>query len=135
MGEIIRDNLAHIDRLGLCHRVDEICAVCGKSFYRTSEHIYRHNRYGKDLFECSWTCYREMCRRIDREGGKHSRKKEKKSSNAQNRIEFCQEKIRHYTAKANGSPPSSRKRKNARDQVKVWKEKLEEAKRNEGRNT
>lgn len=68
-----KDNLCHIDRLGLARRTEDKCSVCGKTFYRTVEHVYKHYRKGREVFECSWTCYREMERKIEQEGGKRSK--------------------------------------------------------------
>ena len=128
-----RDNLAHIDRLGLARRTQDKCAVCGQAFYRTMEHVYKHNRRGKELFECSWTCFREMERRIEREGGKHSRVvfadysgDEEVKKEAVSRVEFCRAKIAHYRQIYETTKEKSAKG-NAKSLLKVWQEKLKDA--------
>lgn len=133
-----RDNLAHIDRLGLARRMEDNCAVCGKTFYRTIEHIYKHNRRGKELFECSWTCYREMERRIELEGGKYSKVvfsdysgDEEVKKEAVSRVEFCRAKIAHYRKIYETTKEKSAKG-NTKSLMKVWQAKLRDAEWNAG---
>lgn len=127
-----KDSLCHIDRLGLARRTDDVCAVCGKTFYRTSDHVYKHYRKSKELFECSWTCYRAMERKIEQEGGKYSKvvfadysdddgEKEQIS-----RIDFCKAKIEHYMHVYETTKDKVRK-SSARKSVGVWKRNLMDA--------
>lgn len=135
-----RDNLAHIDRLGLARRTEEKCAVCGKTFYKTIEHIYKHNRRGKELFECSWTCYRAMEREIGNVGGKHSRvvftddaDDAQEEVKPMSRIEVCKAKIEHYR-KIYATTKEKSAKGNARSLMKVWQAKLRDAEWNAGGN-
>lgn len=133
MGEIIHDNLAHIDRLGLCHRREDTCAVCKKPFYRTVEHVYKHSRLGKDLYSCSWTCYRIMDKRVKRER-KEKPKTERAKKHApaktvsprrERRVEQCKAKLKHYIEEINAAPPGTQKRKNAQNLAREWRKKLQ----------
>lgn len=136
MGDIIRDNLAHIDRLGLCHRHEDVCAVCKKPFYRTVEHVYKHSRLGKDLYSCSWTCYRIMDKRVKRERKERPKKERPKKaapvksaiSKRDQRIEQCKAKLKHYTEATNAAQPGTQGRKNAQNRAREWRIKLQIAK-------
>ena len=135
MEGLTKDNLAHIDRLGLCHRRDDKCAVCGKVFYRTVDHVYKHSRWGRDLYECSWTCYRAMERKIEASGGKHSRKQKEWSPQDErpdvvfkpvDRVAYCKDKIAFYEQRYKKAR-SWMQRKAAKNSIRVWEDKLREA--------
>ena len=133
-----KDNLCHIDRLGLARRTDDVCAVCGKTFYRTIDHVYKHCRKNKDLFECSWTCYRAMERKIEQEGGKRSKvvfadySDDDGVKEQLSRIDVCKAKIAHYKHIYETSKVKS-ERGNAKHLMSVWREKLKDAEFIEGR--
>lgn len=126
--QMIRDNLAHIDRLGLCHRRKDVCAVCKKPFYRTTDHVYKHSRFGQDLYTCSWTCYRIMDNRLTQERKERPKKKLPAQTIAQmneKRIEECKAKIRQYTEEINAAPKGTPQRRRAQGLASKWRKKLE----------
>lgn len=133
-----KDNLCHIDRLGLARRTEDKCSVCGKTFYRTVEHVYKHYRKGREVFECSWTCYREMERKIEQEGGKRSKvvfadySDDDGAKEQLSRIDFCKAKIAHYKHIYETEKNRSKKG-NAKSLMQVWRNKLKDAEFIEGR--
>lgn len=53
-------------------RVETICACCGKAFYPAVKHAYKIKFRGHTYAMCSYTCYREIEKKIERE--KHYRR-------------------------------------------------------------
>ena len=133
-----KDNLCHIDRLGLARRTEDKCSVCGKTFYRTGEHVYKHYRKGREVFECSWTCYREMGRRMEGEGLKRSKVvfadnqgEEEKQDEPMSRVEFCKAKIEHYRRIYRSEKANTKRKRSAKQLINVWKVKLSDEKMKE----
>lgn len=138
MSEMRRDNIEHVDRLGLCHRRICKCYECKKKFYMTNEHVYKHTIHGDTKYECSWTCYRKVDRRVnperyreiseeeEREIEQEEFKKEDEKKLRKARMERCRANIRKYMAMASGYKPGTKERKNALARIRVYKKRLEE---------
>lgn len=118
-------SVVQVDRLGLAHRISDRCVVCGAEFYRTVEHVYKHRKHDRCLYECSWTCFRAMERKIEASGGKskiqlEEPEEEKKAVDRKAQIE---EKIAFYWAREKEAR-TTLQRKYARESVRRWMDKL-----------
>lgn len=131
-------SVVQVDGLGLAHRISDRCVVCGAEFYRTVEHVYKHRKHDRCLYECSWTCFRAMERKIEAGGGKNARKGVWKPEDEKleterkpvDRATYCREKIALYTQQIKAAK-TGLQRKYAKNNVRIWERKLREALRNE----
>jgi hypothetical protein len=151
-----KDNLCHIDRLGLARRTEDVCAVCGKTFYRTVDHVYMMYVQKREKYMCSWTCYRAAKRqeearqeedqarkdeareeaqakkkqdaRDKREKPKPQMTKAQKKKAAMERIALCERKIAEWSEISAMTKPSTRERKAARQNMREWMARKERAK-------
>lgn len=96
------------------------CPECKKKFMHSPEHVYRRD----NKFYCSYTCFRkEEHRRKNAEEGAPSRQVEA----ARALVEKCSAKVKLYTEKVNGCPKGTRERAHAQAQVRLWRQKLDDA--------
>ena len=142
MSEMRRDNIEHVDRLGLCHRRICKCYECKKKFYMTNEHVYKHTIHGDAKYECSWTCYRTVDRRVrperyreEPEEKEEERKRfldEDEKRRRKARMEKYRAKIRECTKIVNAHKPGTKERKNALERIRIYRKKIESEMRGKG---
>lgn len=53
----------------------EICEVCGRRFYKTSQWAYKLSYRGKMRLTCSYTCYRVLEKKREKEIEANTKKK------------------------------------------------------------
>lgn len=132
MDQLRHDNLAHIDRLGLCHRVEDVCPVCGREFYRTQHHVYKHSAGNDEIFYCSYTCFRSRDVQKKEEAARIKEQKriarerdalQKQIDDAQKRVDVCRAKVADAKRIGTKAPVGSRERSYAKDAMREWREK------------
>lgn len=116
----------HIDRMGV-RRKPETCAVCGKRFERSPEHVFKQTKGGVVRYACSWTCHKKQI-----ESGKKCipgaiKGKQKTREELEARIAFCREKMAFYEVKKKAGRRGSKEQHSARCSWYQWRDKLEDA--------
>ena len=121
---------------------ESTCSVCGKTFLRSADHVYRNG----DKLQCGYTCYRvldEVERQkyrealdktlaaIERSGRQSTEKKaerrrqpEHRLEKAQNRARHCEEMVSMFSARTAQHPRGSCQHKNAINKASNWRKKL-----------
>lgn len=116
----------HIDRLGV-RRKPEVCAVCGKRFERSPEHIFKQTRGNRVLYACSWTCRKKQIE-SEQKGKPVSLSGKWATREAlEARIAFCRAKMEFYEAKQKASKRGSKENHASRCSWNQWRYKLEAA--------
>ena len=96
------------------------CPECGKKFMHAPEYVYRRDY----KYYCSYTCFRKE---------DHRRKKAEEDAPSQEveaaraLVEKCSAKVKLYTEKVNERPKGTRERACAQEQVRMWRQKLDDA--------
>lgn len=130
--------------------IESKCALCGKMFLRTSQHVYRREQGSRGLVYCSYTCFRVKQRedeakerekfersvqaiynRKKREAAYRERKKAckdervicKSLADAQVKLEEAEQKIKLYGNMYLEAEPGTHERTQARRNLTRWERK------------
>lgn len=112
----------HLDGgMGLYKRA--VCAVCGKTYMRTSQHVY------KDC--CSWTCLRKTekpKKRVEMEDWEEQESKRRADAlrRAEERVEKCKRRL-DYHSKAVLTAKTADKRRAEKKMIQNWRQALKDA--------
>lgn len=112
----------HLDG-GIGYYKQATCAVCGKTYMRTSQHVYRDC--------CSWTCLRKTekpRKRAKMEDWEEQERKRRADAlrRAEERIEKCESRLA-YHSKAEKAAKTSERRQVERQIIKNWRKALKDA--------
>lgn len=112
------------------------CAICGKAFLATMQHVYRS---GSNTWYCSYTCYRAAGVGHKLRGAGYEKQREEKAQprppmtqreKLESRVRVCTARVNECSARLAGrewEQMTSRQRKNASDMAARWRGSLAKA--------